>query len=56
MIATILLIILIFALVGGAGPWASNWGGYGYGYGHVGIGVPGILLIVLIVLLIAGRL
>lgn len=54
MLWTILIILLIFALIGGIGPWAP--GGYGYGYGHVGIGLPGILVVILIVLLLTGRL
>lgn len=53
MLWTIILIILIFALLGG-GPWGPM--GYGYGYGHVGLGLPGILVIILIVLLVTGRL
>lgn len=38
-----------------ASPASPLWP-YGYGYGHYGWGLPGILLVVLIVLLLLGHL
>lgn len=49
----ILLIVLIIVLFGGLG---NLGGGPGYGYGPIGFGLPGILLLVVIILLVTGRL
>jgi hypothetical protein len=50
----ILLIVILAVIFGGIGPWAPR--GYGYGYGGYGIGLPGILLVILIILLVFGKL
>lgn len=52
-LGTILLIILVIALLGGIGPWAPM--GYGYGYGHGGFGVIGVLVVILLIPVLAGR-
>ena len=49
----ILVIILIIFLAGG---FSGRFGGYGYGFGHGGVGIPGILLIIVVILLLTGRL
>jgi hypothetical protein len=51
-LSTILIIILLFALLGG---FSGRFGGYGYGYGHGGVGVIGIALIVIVILMVLGR-
>ncbi len=50
---TILVIILIIFLLGG---FSGRFRDYGYGFGHTGIGVLGVILIIVVVLLPAGRL
>lgn len=56
-IGAILLIILVIFLLGGFGgpsigaPWA-----YGYGAGNWGVGIPGIIIVILLILLVTGRL
>lgn len=52
-IGLILAILLIIFLLGG---FSGRFGGYGYGFGHGGVGIPGVLLIIVIVLLLTGRL
>ena len=49
----ILVVLLIIFLAGG---FSGRFGGYGYGFGHGGVGLPGILLIIVVVLLLTGRL
>jgi hypothetical protein len=51
-LGTVLVILLIIFLLGG---FSGRFGGYGYGYGHGGVGIPGVLLIVVLVLLVTGR-
>lgn len=51
-ITTILLIILVILLLGGFTGWG---GGRGYGYGPWGFGVPGLLLVILVVYLLMNR-
>ena len=53
-LGTLLIIILLIALFGGFADIGGR--GLGYGFGHIGTGLPGVLLIVVIVLLITGRL
>jgi hypothetical protein len=53
LLGTILAIILILALLGGLGPVG---GGPGYGYGAWGFGIPGLLLLVVLILALTGRL
>jgi hypothetical protein len=48
----ILVIILIIFLLGG---FSGRFGGYGYGFGHGGVGLLGVLLIIVVVLMLAGR-
>ena len=50
-VATILLIILILILVGALPSW-----GYSRGWGYGPSGILGVLVVVLLVLLLAGRL
>jgi hypothetical protein len=50
-VGTILLIILILVLVGALPTW-----GYSRGWGYGPSGILGVLLVVLLVLLLAGRL
>lgn len=52
-LGTILVIVLIIFLLGG---FSGRFGGYGYGYGHGGVGIPGVLLIIIVVMLLTGRL
>lgn len=52
-LGTILVIVLIIFLLGG---FSGRFGGYGYGYGHGGVGIPGVLLIIVVVMLLTGRL
>jgi hypothetical protein len=51
-LGTVLVILLVIFLLGG---FSGRFGGYGYGYGHGGVGIPGVLLIVVLVLLVTGR-
>jgi ABC-type tungstate transport system substrate-binding protein len=51
-LGTILIVILIIFLLGG---FSGRFGGYGYGFGHRGVGIPGVILIVVIVLALLGR-
>ena len=51
-LGTILIVFLIVLLLGG---FSGRFGGYGYGYGHSGVGVVGTVLIVVFVLMFAGR-
>jgi Protein of unknown function (DUF3309) len=51
-LGTILVIILMFALLGG---FSGRFGGYGYGFGHGGVGLLGTLLIVIVILMLLGR-
>jgi len=51
MLMTILIIILIFALVGGLPSWP-----YSAGWGYGPSGIVGVILVVLLVLLLMGRL
>lgn len=53
-LSTILIVILIVALFGGFADIGGR--GPGYGFGHIGTGLPGVLLLVVIVLLVTGRL
>lgn len=61
-IGTLLLVILIVALVGGAAPWSGNPNGpypernHFYGTGIIGGGSLGLVVVILIVLILAGRL
>ena len=48
----ILLLVLLVILLGGASGWPA---GYGWGAGHYGVGIPGGLVLVVVVLLILGR-
>ena len=50
MLGTILLIVLILALVGALPTW-----GYSTGWGYYPVGGVGLLLIIVLVLLFAGR-
>jgi len=50
MLGTILLIVLILALIGALPTW-----GYSSGWGYYPVGGVGLLLIVVLVLLFAGR-
>jgi hypothetical protein len=53
----LILILLVVFFLGGAGQWGPYTGpGHFYGTGHWGGGGLGIVLIVIIVLLLAGRL
>lgn len=52
-LGTILVIVLIIALLGG---FSGRIGGPGYGFGNRGNGLIGLVLIIVIVLLLAGRL
>lgn len=51
-LATVLIIILVIALLG---CFSGRFGGYDCGKSHGGIGVLGVVLIVVVVLLVAGR-
>ncbi|WP_439370385.1 DUF3309 family protein [Bradyrhizobium sp. PMVTL-01] len=51
-LGTVLIILVIIYLVGGL---SGQFGGYGYGLGHSGMGIGGVALVVLIVLLLAGK-
>ena len=51
-LATILIILLVIALLGG---FSGMVGGYGYGYGHGGVGVIGVVLIIIVILVLTGR-
>lgn len=58
MLGTILVVILILALVGGAvplGPWTGP-GYHGYGYGWTGGGMLGVVVVILLILVLLGRL
>jgi hypothetical protein len=46
-------VLLVLLIAGGGYGWRGGYLGGGYGYG---VGVVGLLLIVLLVLLLAGRL
>ncbi len=50
-LGTLLLIILILLLIGAV----PNWG-YSRGWGYGPSGIPGVVLIIVIVLLVMGRL
>lgn len=54
-VATILVIVLILILLGGIVPWGGTAVGPYHGYGH-GWNAGGLILVVLLVLLLAGRL
>lgn len=49
--STIVLLILVILLLGGVGPW---WG-YSRGWGYGPSGAIGVILIILLVLVLAGR-
>lgn len=50
----ILVIVLVVIIFGGvAGP--DQVGGYGFGWGHWGVGLPGLLLVILLVWLLLGH-
>lgn len=56
MLGTIVLIVLIIALLGGAVPWGVYPGpGHFYGGGPYLGGGLGLVLIILVILLLAGR-
>jgi len=52
-LGTILIIILIIILLGG---YSGRFGGYGFGLGHSGMGLGGVILVVLLILVLAGKL
>lgn len=51
-IGTILLVILVIALCGG---FTNIGGGPGYGYGYYVLGIPGILVVIIVLLILFGR-
>lgn len=51
---TILIILLVILLFGGFADIGGR--GPGYGFGHLGAGLPGVLLIIVVILLVTGRL
>lgn len=51
---TLIIIIIVLLLLFGGG-FTGLGGGPGYGYGPVGYGLPGLLLVVLIIWLLLGH-
>lgn len=53
-VSTILIVLLIIFLLGGFVD--VNGRGFGYGFGPAGFGLPGVLLLIVVILLVTGRL
>lgn len=51
----ILVVVLVIVLLGGlgGGTYIHQWP-YGYGFNHGGVGLPGLLLIIVVIAILTG--